>query len=105
MSRHELHCDECNIKLNLLKESKSSDTYELDRYGNYVHIDNDMYYELFLVCPICGRKEEIKDGDSYCIQSVEVVRLFAKNHNDYTYDNGTQLDNKLLGELMNDVKK
>ena len=104
MSRYELHCDKCNIKLNLLKESKSSDTYELDRYGNYVHIDNDISYELFLICPECGCKEEIKNGDFYYIQPVEVIKLFAKSYSDYTTDSGTQLDNKLLDELMNEIK-
>lgn len=98
--RYELQCKKCKVNLNLSKETEIKDEYRQDQYGNYIHIDTDTFYRLYLYCPECGFKEEIKDNQYCYIHPVEVVKLFAKPHSDYTLKNGTQLDNKLLAELM-----
>lgn len=100
--RYELQCKKCKVKLNLLRETETKDEYEQDKYGNYTHIDCDSFSKIYLYCPRCGKKEEIKDTDSFYIQPIEVIKLFAKSYDDNTLSCGTEIDSKLLEELMNE---
>lgn len=100
--KDELKCSKCNTKFNIIKEIETKEEYEQDNYGNYITIDREECYKLYLHCPRCGKKEEIKDNKYTYIQPMEVMRLFSKSYNDCSLSAGTQLDDELLIDLINE---